>query len=86
MRKTQKKEGPVLYYLTFLSVSALSRAITIGRVEVPRYPVVGNGADLVCNYELEKTRNGQEEKLYSVKWYKDGAEFYRFVAARKKLF
>ncbi len=61
----------------FFAISALSRAITIGRVEVPRYPVVGNRADLVCNYDLEKGRDGQEEKLYSVKWYKDGSEFYR---------
>lgn len=68
-----------LLWLMILALPALSRAITIGRVEVPRYPVVGNRADLVCNYDLEKGRDGQEEKLYSVKWYKDGSEFYRYV-------
>lgn len=66
--------------LTLLILPALCRAITIGRVEVPRYPVVGNRADLVCNYDLDKGENGQpDERLYSVKWYKDSHEFYRFV-------
>ncbi len=40
-------------------------------VDVPRYESVGDAVLLRCNYEL------QGEKLYSVKWYKDGNEFYR---------
>ena len=40
-------------------------------VDVPRYETVGERARLKCNYHLGKDR------LYSVKWYKDGAEFYR---------
>ena len=40
-------------------------------VEVPRYEVVKGSAKLYCNYDLE------DDNLYSVKWYKDGAEFYR---------
>jgi len=69
------------YYLAIFALSAAlsARAITIGRVEVPKYPVVGGTANLVCNYKLEKGKNGgQEERLYSVKWYKDFKEFYRF--------
>ena len=56
-----------------------SWSIEIDRVEVPKHPVVGTRIDLICHYELEKTRGGQEEKLYSVKWYKDGNEFYRYI-------
>ena len=63
----------------FFAISALSRAITISSVEVPQYPVVGASiAQLVCNYELDdRTGNGPVDRLYSVKWYKDGNEFYR---------
>jgi len=64
-----------------ITLPALSRAITISSVEVPQYPVVGASiAQLVCNYELDdRTGNGPVDRLYSVKWYKDGNEFYRYV-------
>ncbi|CAH1371787.1 cell adhesion molecule 2-like isoform X2 [Tenebrio molitor] len=42
-------------------------------VNVPQYRVPGDTALLQCNYDLG---NGS---LYSVKWYKDHEEFYRFV-------
>ena len=56
-----------------------SWSILIDRVEVPKHPVVGGREDLICHFELEKGRDGREEKLYSVKWYKDGNEFYRYL-------
>ena len=42
-------------------------------VKVPKYAVVGTRERLHCNYTLGK------ENLYSVKWYKDGSEFYRYI-------
>lgn len=60
-----------------------SWSIKIERVEVPRHPVVGGRAELVCPYILETDRRGQTESLYSVKWYKDGHEFYRYVPKDK---
>ena len=63
----------------FFAFSAISWAIKISSVEVPQYPVVGTSvSQLVCNYDLDnRVGDGPEDKLYSVKWYKDGNEFYR---------
>ena len=42
-------------------------------VNVPSYRFRGEDAILKCLYDLEG------EQLYSVKWYKDGSEFFRFI-------
>lgn len=42
-------------------------------VRVPNYTVKDNTVKLECHFDLE------DEKLYSVKWYKDGHEFYRYL-------
>lgn len=42
-------------------------------VRVPNYTVKDNTVNLECHYDME------DEKLYSVKWYKDGHEFYRYL-------
>ncbi|EDW75468.2 uncharacterized protein Dwil_GK23873 [Drosophila willistoni] len=42
-------------------------------VRIPNYVIKGSAAQLECMYELDG------EALYSVKWYKDGNEFYRYV-------
>ncbi|KAL6260902.1 hypothetical protein P5V15_008430 [Pogonomyrmex californicus] len=44
---------------------------------VPQHVVLGQNISLECNFNLDG------EKLYSVKWYKDGNEFYRFVPQEK---
>lgn len=43
------------------------------QVSVPQYPEVGQSVELLCQFEL------QGEKLYTVSWYKDFNELYRFV-------
>ena len=40
-------------------------------VKVPKYTEVGSRERLYCNYQLNN------DTLYSVKWYKNGDEFYR---------
>lgn len=40
---------------------------------MPNYTVKDNVVRLECHYDME------DEKLYSVKWYKDGNEFYRYL-------
>ncbi|KAE8740960.1 hypothetical protein FOCC_FOCC013515 [Frankliniella occidentalis] len=42
-------------------------------VKIPPHTIRTHPVTLECNYDL------QGEALYSVKWYKDGREFYRYV-------
>ena len=46
-------------------------SIRLDSVGVPKYAIQGKKAVLECPYELD----GQN--LYSVKWYKNGREFFR---------
>ncbi|XP_063532191.1 uncharacterized protein LOC134742912 [Cydia strobilella] len=43
------------------------------RVSVPAYRVRGQPAQLDCDYDLG------DDALYSVKWYRDNEEFYRYM-------
>lgn len=47
--------------------------IQLMEVRIPKHIAREESARLECKYDL-----GQES-LYSVKWYKDGNEFYRYV-------
>ncbi|RZC40721.1 hypothetical protein BDFB_006169 [Asbolus verrucosus] len=43
------------------------------KLEIPSPVVRNQNARLECHFDLD------DEILYSVKWYKDGNEFYRYV-------
>ncbi|XP_066945783.1 uncharacterized protein [Macrobrachium rosenbergii] len=64
---------------TLLTLTALGCLIQGGcaikwvRFAVPSYASRGDDVVLTCEFDLEG------EKLYSVKWYKAGKEFYRYV-------
>jgi len=62
-------EARLILALLFLEGSC----IHMKSVEVPDHTPVSSIATLRCNYHLGK------DKLYSVKWYKDSSEFYRYV-------
>jgi len=84
-RKSQKK----IYWFWFLYVSIhmswnhgfgsgfpVCGALTLSRVIVPSYKLAGETVTLECPYELNRN---QRDRLYSVKWYKDDEEFYRYI-------
>jgi len=48
-------------------------------VTVPTYVFMGDSVELLCNYDM------QMDKLYSVTWYKDNEEFYRYVPTSNHL-
>uniref|UniRef100_A0A182NE32 Ig-like domain-containing protein n=1 Tax=Anopheles dirus TaxID=7168 RepID=A0A182NE32_9DIPT len=56
-----------------LIIQDSSLAIKITELRVPTHAIKDRSVTLVCLYDLEG------EALYSVKWYKDGWEFYRYV-------
>ncbi|XP_054709794.1 uncharacterized protein LOC129219419, partial [Uloborus diversus] len=47
--------------------------LRLARLDVPAAVIRGEPAWLNCTYDLEK------DELYSVKWYKNNVEFYRFL-------
>ncbi|XP_037783728.1 uncharacterized protein LOC119579954 [Penaeus monodon] len=47
-------------------------------VDVPLYAFAGGQATLSCSFDLRSTR------LYSLKWYHNGTEFYRYVPTQRQ--
>lgn len=47
--------------------------LRLQKVVIPPYKLKGDNAKLECLYELDG------DTLYTVKWYKDNEEFYRYV-------
>jgi len=47
--------------------------LTLKSIDVPSHRVVGDKARLVCKFDMGS------DTLYSVKWYKNDLEFYRYV-------
>ncbi|CAL4113766.1 unnamed protein product, partial [Meganyctiphanes norvegica] len=54
----------------------LAEGVRITSLSVPSVALEGDEVRLRCDYE-ESTEGGS--RLYSLKWYKDGQEFYRYV-------
>uniref|UniRef100_A0A1Y1N023 Ig-like domain-containing protein n=1 Tax=Photinus pyralis TaxID=7054 RepID=A0A1Y1N023_PHOPY len=47
------------------------------QVNVPRWSSPGETVELTCDYDFGN------DPLYSIKWYKDSSEFYRFVPGER---
>lgn len=54
-------------------LTEFAECLRLTEVRIPNHTVRDASAHLECHYELDG------ESLYSVKWYKDGNEFYRYV-------
>lgn len=63
----------VLYLLPLLLSAQGGLSLRIRNFEVPLHVPRGDRAVLKCEFDL------QGERLYSVKWYKGGREFFRYV-------
>ncbi len=56
---------------------AVVSGVRLNRLLVPSHRFIGDSASLKCIFDLEN------EQLYSVKWYKDGHEFFRYIPGDK---
>ena len=61
-----------IYYLFFAGIHK-STGIKLLKVEIPPHAIRGQDARLICKYDMEG------DKLYSIKWYRNGNEFYRYI-------
>ncbi|KAK2588488.1 hypothetical protein KPH14_004471 [Odynerus spinipes] len=68
-----RKLGPILLPLLFALGAEEIEALRMLELVIPQHVVRGQNIRLECSFSLDG------EILYSVKWYKDGNEFYRYV-------
>lgn len=52
------------------------KCLRLTEIRIPTHAIRNKEAILECNFDLDR------EELYSVKWYKDGHEFFRFEPKR----
>ncbi|XP_054264849.1 uncharacterized protein LOC128987838 [Macrosteles quadrilineatus] len=68
-------------WTTLLALNFLQKGVvwslSLTQVRIENHAMMGNFSVLECHYDL------QGETLYSVKWYKDGQEFFRFLPRDK---
>ncbi|KAJ8730907.1 hypothetical protein PYW08_002320 [Mythimna loreyi] len=67
-----KMFGKTILLLLLLTQDSV-KSLRLVDLRVPSHEREGGKVRLGCQYDL------QEDKLYAVKWYKDGEEFYRYV-------
>uniref|UniRef100_A0A834R6T9 Ig-like domain-containing protein n=1 Tax=Sarcoptes scabiei TaxID=52283 RepID=A0A834R6T9_SARSC len=63
----------LFHILIIYSLFNLGSSLRLVMLEVPSPSYAGESIELSCIYDLE------QDKLYSVKWYKNDVEFYRYV-------
>ena len=59
--------------MRYVNLFLVVMCIRLKEVRIPPHVAHGDSAVLICNYELEG------DYLYSVKWYHEDEEFYRYV-------
>ncbi|XP_034942336.1 uncharacterized protein [Chelonus insularis] len=62
----------LLLFIGFSSVSSSSDVKVT--VDIPKEAEIGENIDMKCNWEIYGGKS-----LYTVKWYKDGHEFFRYI-------
>ncbi|KAF0763573.1 Ig-like domain-containing protein, partial [Aphis craccivora] len=60
-----------------ISLASLINNLKLLNVRIANHTILGSSTTLKCTYDLEG------EHLYSVKWYKNGDEFFRYLPKSK---
>ncbi|KAF8790691.1 hypothetical protein HNY73_005677 [Argiope bruennichi] len=63
----------MLHWIVFVSLLRGVTSLRLVSLEVPDKVARGQGTRLTCGYDLEG------DTLYSIKWYRDDVEFFRYV-------
>ena len=61
------------FYRALLFSVEFSHGIRIKNLKIPHHATKGEDVRMECVYDLEA------DKLYSIKWYRNGHEFYRYI-------
>lgn len=72
-------QNDVIILIMIVNNLDLGEAVQMLGVKVPAFIFMGDSVQLFCDYDM------QMDKLYSVTWYKDNEEFYRYVPSSKHL-
>ncbi|XP_014225419.1 uncharacterized protein LOC106651436 [Trichogramma pretiosum] len=71
-------QRPASMLLLLLALTlASSEALRMTALRIPQHVVLNQTVRMECDFSLDR------ESLYSVKWYKDGHEFYRYVPSEE---
>ncbi len=62
------------HFCCFLAVICSADGLRITDVTFPDYAMLGQTITMVCDYKLD-----EGEFVDSIKWYRDGREFYRIL-------
>lgn len=75
--------GWILFLLCLVNRFAENTGkLQVHHIHVPDPFILGSSSDLLCNYSW--THPEQEARpIYSIKWYKENAEFFRFVPSEE---
>ncbi|XP_049867915.1 uncharacterized protein LOC126368075 [Pectinophora gossypiella] len=74
MAATQAHSRALLFVVLLLCKEYGVTSLELLELHVPAHVPLGTRAQLSCRWQL-----GEHDVLYSVKWYKDGREFFRHV-------
>ena len=67
-----------IMYISFFFLTENTGKLQVHHIHVPDPFILGSSSDLHCNYSW--THPEQESRpIYSIKWYKENAEFFRWV-------
>ena len=76
----EQEQRCVNFWIPLLLLGNDGTGLEVLEVSVRDPLIFGLGADLACRFALGDGRKGDDsDGVYSVKWYKDGEEFYRSV-------
>ncbi len=79
---------PLEHYIAMLTLGLFFTENTgklhVTNMKVPDPFIFGSSTDLYCNYTWDRSDLIKApRKIYSIKWYKENLEFFRYVQTKK---